>query len=102
MATGKLAAANLAATTNTIVYTPTAGKTGFFGFTVCNRNNTSVQVRLALATTSTPTTADYIEYDATIPGNGILERNGLALSSNSLVAYASTTGVNVVVYGTEQ
>ena len=47
--------------------------------------------------------ANYIEYDTTIPAKGILERTAIALDSGkNIVAYASTSTCSINVYGLEQ
>lgn len=103
MASGRLGAVNLAATTNTTVYTVPASKTASFSVNICNRNASAVTVRLALAATGTPSAAEWIEYDANLPGNGVLERTGLMLDTGKLVvAYASAANVSVVAYGVEE
>lgn len=101
MSNGKLGAADLAATTPTTVYNP-SGVTGAVTVSVCNRNATPVTVRLAISAIATPTAAEYIEYDVSVPGNGVLERTGLVIGTGQfLVAYASATLVSVVAYGYE-
>lgn len=103
MASGRLGAVDLAATTNTTVYTVPASKTASFSVNICNRNTSSVTVRLALSATGTPGVTEWIEYDAVIPGNGVLERTGLMLDTGKLVvAYSSTANVSVVAYGVEE
>lgn len=101
MATGRLGAALLAATTNTTIYT-NASTYAVLTVNMCNQNSTTVQVRLAVSATSTPTTAEYIEYTASIPAYGVLERTGIVVQSGmNIVAYSSATNVSVVVYGIE-
>lgn len=103
MASGRLGAVDLAATTNTTVYTVPSAKTASFSVNICNRNASEVTVRLALAATGTPNAAEWIEYDSAIPGNGVLERTGLMLDTGKLVvAYASAANVSVVTYGVEE
>jgi len=103
MASGRLGAVDLAATTNTTVYTVPASKTASFSVNICNRNASAVTVRLALAATGTPSAAEWIEYDVNLPGNGVLERTGLMLDTGKLVvAYASAANVSVVAYGVEE
>lgn len=102
MATGRLGVADLAATTNTTLYTCQPGFFGVVSVTICNRNATAVTVRLALTTSGTVTDNSYIEYGTTIPGNSVLERTGLVLSAGQLiVVYASNTLVDAVAYGIE-
>ncbi|WP_136420285.1 hypothetical protein [Herbaspirillum sp. ST 5-3] len=102
MASGRLGASDLSATTNTSVYTVPASKVATVSVSICNRNATSVTVRLAVSTSGTPNDADYLEYDTTIDANSVLERTGIVMDETKvLVAYASGTGVSVVAYGFE-
>ena len=103
MATGRLGASDLSATTNTTICTVTSGKVAALTVNICNRSASSVTVRLALAATDTPGATEWIEYDALVPGNGVLERTGIVLDAGKkVVAYASATGVSVVAWGYEE
>ena len=103
MATGRLGAADLAATTNTTLYTVPAGKAASFSVSFCNRNATPVTVRLALASAATPTNAEWVLYEALIEGNGALERTGLVLDAGKLaVVQSSAANVSAVAYGFEE
>lgn len=103
MASGRLGAADLAATTNTTLYTVPADKVGTFSVNLCNRNTTAVTVRIALAVAATPTNAEWIEYGATIPANGVMERTALVLDATKLVVvYSSAANVSAVAYGFEE
>jgi hypothetical protein len=102
MATGRLGAADLSATTNTTLYTCPASTFAIANVSICNRNATSVTVRLALASSTTPGGAEWLEFGVTLPANSVLERTGLALDAGKiLVVWASTTSVNAVAYGIE-
>ena len=60
-------------------------------------------MRIALAAAGTPTSAEYIEYDVTVPAKGVVERTGLALNAGKLVVVQCSTGdTSVSVYGLEQ
>jgi hypothetical protein len=101
-ATGRLGVQDLAATTNTSLYTCPTSYFAVVNVTICNRNATAVTVRLALASSATPGASEYIEYGTTIPANSVLERTGLVLAAGQiLVVYSSTTSVNAVAYGIE-
>jgi len=103
MATGILGQASLAANTNTLVYTVPASKTATFNVSITNTTNSPIAVRLAIASTGTPTTDDYIEYDTVLAGKGVLERGGIvANAAKNVVVYASFDGVSVSVYGYEE
>jgi len=103
MATGRLGANALSAATETTVYTVPTGKYAVFSVTLVNRNaTTTVAARIALANAASATNAEYIEYDALIPGGGVLERTGLVLDAGKrLNVYTNASNVNAVVYGIE-
>ena len=67
---------------------------------IVNRQATATTVRIALRDAAgNVTDADCIEYDVSLPANGVLERTGIVLdSSNGLHVYASAA-VSAVVYG---
>jgi len=104
MASGILGQSALSATTLTTVYTVPASTVAVANITVLNRSSASpASVRIALASGATPTDNEYIEYDASIPINGVLERTGIVLNaSKRVVVYASTANTSVSVYGLEQ
>jgi len=102
MATGILGTSDLAATTNTSVYTVPASTFSVVTVSMCNRSGSTVSVRLAAAASGSPGNAEYLEYGTQILANGVLERSGIVLDAGKrIVAYSSATDVNVVVYGIE-
>jgi pyruvate dehydrogenase complex dehydrogenase (E1) component len=103
MASGRLGTpADMSATTLTTIYTVPANTFAVASINVLNRGASAVTVRLALAATDTPTAAEYIEYDISVPAKSVLERTGLVLSTTQkIVAYSSATSVSVVAYGIE-
>lgn len=81
---------------------PSAGAS--FSVTVVNRNAGTATVRLGFSETSaTLDNGNLIEYDVTIPPNGVLERTGLVIEDNTyyFVAESDVTSVNVTAYGWE-
>ena len=99
MASGKLGSADLAAATDTLLFTSGATPQTF-NVRFANRNATAVKVRVAIGTGSSPATADYVDYDAPIQANGILEDSGLVASSGEKIWVRSdTTGVSVRAHG---
>lgn len=103
MASGRLGAADLAVTTNTSLYTVPASKVASFSVNFCNRNATPVAVRLALATTGTPTAAEWLIYEVVLEGYGTLERTGLVLDASKIaIVYSSAANVSAVAYGFEE
>ena len=104
MASGILGVqSSLLANTLTTIYTVPADVVSYCNFNIVNTNATAVTVRVALAATGTPTAAEYIEYNAEIGGNGVLERTGIALQSGkNLIAFSNTANVSISVYGVEE
>lgn len=102
MATGRLGAADLAATTDTSVYTVPSSTFSVVNISVCNRGSSTITVRIAVSTSGTPNAADYLEYDASILAKGVLERTGIVLDAGKqVIVRSSALNVNAVVYGIE-
>jgi hypothetical protein len=102
MATGILGSADLAATTDTLMYTVPATTFTVCTVSLCNRSASPVTVRIATPLNTTPGTTDYLEYDVQILANGVLERTGIVLDTTRRVyCRASGTGVTALVYGIE-
>lgn len=102
MATGRLGAADLSAATNTTVYTVPATTFSVVTVSVCNRGSSTATVRIAVAATSTPTGAEWLEYDSSVLAKGVLERTGIVMDAGKLlVVYSSNASVNAVVLGIE-
>lgn len=102
MASGRLGAADLSATTNTTIYTVPSGKYAALTISIANRNTLGAKIRLAISATATPGNSEWIEYDAVIPPNGVLERSGIVIGSGQyLVVYSDIANLSVVAYGIE-
>lgn len=102
---GRLGAADLAATTNTGVYSVPSARKATVTVSLCNRSGSSVTVRLAHVdgAAGALADADYIEYGATLPPGGVIERSGITMTAtHTLVVYASAVGVSAVVHGIEE
>tara|TARA_B100000287_G_scaffold163343_1_gene154093 strand:+ start:380 stop:700 length:321 start_codon:yes stop_codon:yes gene_type:complete len=104
MASGILGQAALSASTNTTVYTVPASTHAVVNISVVNRSaSAAAAVRLALSTTGSPGNAEWIEYDVSVPKNGVLERTAISLNAGkNIVAHTAGSDVSVSVYGIEQ
>jgi hypothetical protein len=102
MATGRLGNVDIPATTNTTAYTVPVGSYAIANVSLTNRNATSVNIRVAMATTSIPTDQEWLEYDTVLIPNGVFERTGLVMQGGlNLVVYSSLSNVGCTVYGIE-
>ena len=102
MASGRLGNADLAANTDTVLYTVPAGQVDTVTVALVART-AAATVRVAVAATAVPAAAEYLEYDATLPAGGVLERTGIVMSAGEkIVARASVAGVSVRVHGFEE
>lgn len=105
MATGRLGTANITTTADTTVYTVPATTFAVVTVNVVNRSaSANASIRIAVASSATPTTAEYIEYDSALVPNGVLERTGLVMDAGKLIVVQTPTAtptLSVVVYGIE-
>lgn len=101
---GLLAKANITQSTIVDVYTVPASTATTFNVSVCNRNGSTANVRLALSDSSgTQNDDEYIEYNTPISSYSVLERTGLVLQAGKiLTVYSDTDNVSVVVFGIEK
>jgi len=103
MATGILGQAAPAATTNTVVYTVPAATVTVATISIVNTTLSPIVTRLAIASSGTPTTSEYIEYDTVIDSSAVLERSGIVMNATeAVVVYANSAGLAVSVYGYEE
>lgn len=102
MASGTLGQSAPSAATYTTVYTVPGGTTATVNVNFVNRGATAGLVRLAVAASSTPANAEFIEYDININSSQVLERSGIVMSAGKLlVVYCSTANFSVNVHGFE-
>lgn len=96
----RLAASNLPAAQDVALWTVPPENRAVVTVAICNRSATSAKVRLAITDGAAPVDADWIEFDSNLPGSGVLERTGLALSTGQQVyVRASVVGISASVYG---
>ena len=102
MATGILGTADLAAATDTTLYTVPADHFSVVTVNICNRSSSAATVRIEVSSSGTPNDADYIEYDSQISANGVLERTGIVLDASKVVVVRSNAiNVSAVCLGIE-
>ena len=102
MATGRLGVADLAAATNTTLYTVPASTFSVVTVSVCNRGASATAIRIAVATSATPADSEYIEFDVSLSAKGVLERTGIVMDAGKLlVVRSNSTSVSAVAYGIE-
>jgi len=105
MATGRLGTANITTTADTTVYTVPAATFSVVSVNVVNRSSSATaNIRIAVASSATPGTAEYIEYDSALVANGVLERTGIVMDAAKLIVVSTPTAtpsLSVVVYGIE-
>jgi hypothetical protein len=102
MATGRLGTADLAAATNTTVYTCPSSTFAVVTLSICNRSASAANIRVAVSTSATPGNAEFIEFDTSLSAKGVLERTGIVMDAGKLlVVRSSAVDVSAVVYGIE-
>jgi len=102
MATGRLAANDLAAGTNTTVYAFPAATYTVASLSITNRGNQPTVINVAIADLDTPTNGEYIEFETELLPKNILERTGLVLAATQkIVVRSSAALVSAVAFGIE-
>lgn len=103
MASGKLGSASPSANTDTTVYTVPTSTVATINVSIVNRGSEAAIVNVAIASSGSPSNADFIEYGVTIPARGVLERTAIAASAaERVVVRSSTANISVRVHGFEE
>ncbi|MDP3638683.1 MAG: hypothetical protein U0989_02455 [Azonexus sp.] len=103
MASGKLGSAALAAAADTLIYTVPDGKVATLNIACANRDSVSAKVRIAIGVGANPTNDDYVQYDTSLAGNGVIERTGIVCGAGEKVWVRSDiANVSVRVHGFEE
>ena len=101
MTSGRLAAVDISAGTNTLIYNNPGSHSFSATVNICNRNDSDVVIRLGFVDGGLTdlVAADWIEYDLTIRANGILTRSKVEMTPNqSIVGYSSKANVSFQVW----
>jgi hypothetical protein len=105
MATGRLGTANITTTSNTTLYTVPASTFSVVSVNIVNRSSSAAAlIRVAVSSSASPAADEYIEYDASLVANGVIERTGIVMDTGKLIVVQTPTGtptLSVVVYGIE-
>lgn len=102
---GRLGTLDCQATTNESVYQVPSGRKATANVSICNRNSTTVNIRLMHINGAIGTAGndDYIEYDYALGPRGVLERTAIPMAASETIGfYSSATGVTVQVKGVEE
>jgi len=101
MSSGRLGAYDLTANTPQSLAQGNTDRFTACSVSLCNRNNSSVRVSIAITTTvNNISLLDYIDKDLTLERNGVLERTGIAIKSGQyLTVEADTDNVSAVAWG---
>lgn len=102
MASGTLGAADLAAATNTTLYSVSAGQVSTFTVAFCNRTAQPIKLRLSIGSAA-PANKDFLAYDRILPPFSEYERTGLTASAgDAVVVRADKAGATARAYGFEE
>ena len=105
MSTGILGQSNPTLNTSTTVYTVPAGKTASLTVSFVNMNSSdTAKIRLSLTAVSAAAgVTNYLEFDANIPPNGVIERGAImAGAGENIIVRCSSSDISVSVYGIEE
>ena len=103
MTIGILGQSNPTASSNTTVYTVPSGVSSTFTISIVNTGTGAALVTLAVSASGTPSASEYLEYQTSVPPNGVYERGGIvAQTGKNVVVNCSTSNCAVSVYGFEQ
>ena len=100
---GLLGSWNLYAGIPQAVYVNNNTDAAIINLNICNRNHIGILVSVAISISATsPTNAEYIEYEASVLGKGVLERSGIVLGPGQyLVVESDITNVSASCWGVE-
>lgn len=85
------------ANTQTTVLTTTAESQ--LTIRILNRSDRQMRVSLAVSTTTSPTTAEYLEYQATVEPHSVLSNSDVIINTAKNILVTSTRDCTVMIYG---
>lgn len=95
--------AAIPAAINFTLFTVAPFKEASFTLNLCNTSAAPITVRVAKAAAGTPVAGEHVEYEASIPAYGVLERAGMVLTAaKNLVIRASAVGIDANAWGYEK
>ncbi len=95
---GVLGTWNLYAGVPQAIYVNNYDKVAMIAVSVLNRHNIDSRISIALSTSATtPTNAEYLEYEAIVGPKGVLERTGIAVSPGQYIVVESELAENNAV-----
>jgi len=99
VASGRLAAVEPSAGTETVLYTRPGGSSINAVVSVCNRNTVDVEINISRCERDVTTSSDddYLEYETILRPKGILERDIKLAGYQSLIIYSSHSNVTFQV-----
>ncbi len=100
---GILGAWTLNAGTNQAVYVNNKTDVAIVSLNICNQNNIPIEIMVALSTSdTTPTNAEWLEYEAQVLGKGVLLKTGIAVTpGHYIVVQSNRPNVSAQVWGVE-
>lgn len=100
---GVLGSRNLLSEVNQAVYVNNYSDVAAVTVSVCNKHYISTNISIAVSTSATsPSNAEWLEYEAIVPGKGVLERSGILVTpGHYVVVKSSAPNNNAMIWGTE-
>jgi len=85
---------------NYLLYTTPASTTTTANIRFCNRNAVNARIKLGIGTGAAPAASDWIEFNAPVPPNGIVEDTLISLLAGEKIwVITDTNNISVRAYG---
>ena len=103
MTTSALGKSDIAINTDVLLYTVPLLMYATVNIRIVNRTAAAIPVRVAIGTGASPTDADYVLYDFSVPATGMTESTGVALSVGEKVwVRSAAVGLTARLAGFEE